>query len=118
MRVLRLRDIDTNTPHIENLKLDYYYIPGGTMSCILRKDDIKCGNEDEILDAFRRKAKPYFHKIRSEENHVALYVNVGRRLFGLGSRGAEQIEEARENMEEAFQNTVDDVFGVGCVEVE
>lgn len=114
---LKLRDIDTNTQHLENLKLTYNHIFGGKMTCILSESDIECGNKEEILDAFYRKGKQYFQKINHRGDHIYMCVGVKRR-FAIGSIGAEQIEEARKKLEEGVQNTVDDVFGVGCVEVE
>lgn len=116
--MLKLRDIDTNINHIENLDLNYQYVFGGKMNCVLSETNIKCGNEEEILNAFHRKGKQYFQEINHRGDHLVMYVRVKRRLFGIGYRGAEQIENARRNMEESVQNTVDDVFGVGCVEAE
>ena len=114
---LKLRDIDTNTPHIENLTQNYNYIFGGRMSCTLSKADIKCSNEEKILDAFHRKGKQHFQEINRRGNHLIMQVTVRRRYL-IGPIGAKQIEDARKNLEEGVQNTVDDVFGVGCVEVE
>lgn len=114
---LKLRQIETNTEHIKNLRCSYYHIIGaGNLNVTIYEKDITCSNKDEILDALYRKGKRHFKKVDKNVNEVTFQVDVSARLFG--GRGPEEIEEARKNLVEGVQNTIDDVFGVGCAEVE
>ena len=59
-----LRQIETRTPYIDNIKPSYYYdIRGAYLNIYINKDDINCQNKEEILDSAYRKGKNYFDKV-------------------------------------------------------
>jgi len=118
---IKLRSIKTGTPHISNPKLTYSkYIGQMIMDVCIKKSDIGCSNKNEIMGALERRGKDHFYEItrRSSTDNLEERIFFKIRLNNslLGTVKLKHIEEGRADLQDAMQNTVDDVFGVGCVE--
>jgi len=111
-------DLGEYDPNSKNLKPVTTYLrigyKGGRIVFSINNEDIKCRNKDEIKEAVARRGRDYFDYVGCHSGSVSLEIRCSRTLIG-NHVTARSMHSAKQDGKEAFKNTMDDVFGVGCV---
>lgn len=83
----------------------------------IQDSDIMCSNKGQVKEAMMRRGKEYFDDVSNLSDSIYLEIEVSQ-TFLTGHTLPKHLFRARDKGEKALKNTVDDVFGVGCVGVE
>lgn len=115
---LRLDKLETGSEHVEDqeLMIDDLDLHFKEAPVLVGKQDINCENEEEILDSIKRKGKKYFDEVREGSNYVTLNTSIDCTWL-LGRVKPKHLANMQNEAQENLKNTIEDVFGVGCVEV-
>lgn len=115
MKKLPLGTLETGHKEVENLELTLYLPHLGSINLYIKRPQVKCSNEKEIMESIARRAEQYFDQVeRKRGSHVKITEQLTQKGILTCRPTVHTLADDRKEIEKNLKNTMDDVFGVKC----